>query len=254
MPVAPIIIASEPSNVFRALLHPEDLKAWWACTVVADARAGGIWVGGWGEDGDGLGHATVLSAQITRLETNKLVALKIGEIEIVFHFDAVPQGTAVRVEQPGAEGPAADESTKSWLAAVESMKAWVEQAHPYTPPIQAAAPAASAPAQAPDPAAGVQGVAGADPYKISGLDGVTVIDEGGFGVTDPNAVIKSWSKEQGFGYATHPLLGDVSFDYDGCDFEPATGDKVLLLVIGKRYDGKPKIKRIACPAKGSNIH
>jgi hypothetical protein len=66
-------------------------------------------------------------------------------------------------------------------------------------------------------------------------------------------VIKSWSKEQGFGYVTHPQLGDIVFDYDGCDFEPAVGDDVVLLVLGKRFDGKPKVKRIACPAKGSKL-
>jgi hypothetical protein len=80
-----------------------------------------------------------------------------------------------------------------------------------------------------------------------------VLDDAGFGVTDPWAVIKSWSKEQGFGYVTHEKLGDVVFDYDGCDFEPTVGDKVVLLVIGKRFDGKPKVKRIACPAKGSKL-
>ena len=36
-------------------------------------------------------------------------------------------------------------------------------------------------------------------------------------------------------------------------FEPVPGDEDVLLVIGKRYDGQPKIKRIVCPAKGSNI-
>ena len=129
---------------------------------------------------------------------------------------------------------------------------------PVTPveaaPVAQAAPTPATPAPAADPAAGVQGASGVDPYAAATKGAVVeVLDEGGFGVTDPNAVIKSWSPEQGFGYATHAQLGDVVFDYDGCDFEPAPGDKVLLLVIGKNYAGKPKIKRIACLAKGSNI-
>jgi hypothetical protein len=96
----------------------------------------------------------------------------------------------------------------------------------------------------------------ADPYGAAAAlaeGGIRVIDDGGFGVTDPHGVIKSWSKEQGFGYVTHAQLGDIVFDYDGCDFEPTPGDKVLLLVIAKAWNGKPKVKRIACPAKGSKI-
>ena len=50
-----------------------------------------------------------------------------------------------------------------------------------------------------------------------------------------------------------PPLGDIVFDYDGCDFEPAPGDKVLILVIAKSWNGQPKVKRIACPAKGSKL-
>ena len=90
-------------------------------------------------------------------------------------------------------------------------------------------------------------------WRIAGVSDAKVVDDGGFGVTDPNGVIKSWSKEQGFGYVTHGQLGDIVFDYDGCDFDPEPGDQVLILVLAKRYDGKPKVKRIACPAKGSNI-
>ena len=39
----------------------------------------------------------------------------------------------------------------------------------------------------------------------------------------------------------------------GLEYLPSVVGAVLLLVIGKRYDGKPKVKRIACPDKGSNI-
>ena len=114
---------------------------------------------------------------------------------------------------------------------------------------------AAQPKLTPAPTGGA--AAGADPYgaaeAIASGD-VRVLDDGGFGVTDPHGVIKSWSKEQGFGYVTHAELGDVVFDYDGCDFEPAPGDEVLLLVIAKAWNGKPKVKRIACPAKGSKLN
>ena len=253
----PIIIASQPAHIYRAFLHPGDLKTWWGCTVVTDARVGGVWVGGWGEAEGGLGQSTVVPAEISRLEPDRLVALKMSGVEIAFHIEADPRGASVRVEQPGADPATEATNLASWVSAVNALKGWVEQAHPYTPPAQPA-PATAAPAapaatsQAP---AGVQAAQGVDPYAAAAASGggPAVVDEGGFGVTDANAVIKSWSKEQGFGYATHAQLGDVVFDYDGCDFEPEPGDKVLLLVIGKRYDGKPKVKRIACPAKGSNI-
>ena len=265
MPSSPIVIASQPSNVFRALLRPDDLKAWWGCTVVTDARTGGLWVGGWGEGADGLGQGTVMYAEITALESDKRLVLKFGATEIEFRLEASPQGTAVHVQHPGAAA-ADDSDLQSWRDAITSMKAWVETAHPYTPPAASPAPAtpqtptpaaagpSPTPTPSPSPSPSPQEEKGSDPYAVKGGNvNVTVVDEGGFGVTDPNAVVKSWSKEQGFGYATHAQLGDVVFDYDGCDFEPAPGDKVLLLVIGKRYDGKPKVKRIACPAKGSNI-
>jgi hypothetical protein len=108
-----------------------------------------------------------------------------------------------------------------------------------------AQPAAAAAAEEPsDPYGAADAMAKGEPR---------VLDDGGFGVTDPHAVVKSWAKEQGFGYVTHPQLGDVVFDYDGADFEPEPGDKVLLLVIAKAWNGKPKVKRIACPAKGSKL-
>ena len=80
-----------------------------------------------------------------------------------------------------------------------------------------------------------------------------MLDDGGFPITNPWGVIKSWKKESGFGYVDHPELGDVMFDYDGCDFEPQAGDKVLLLKLKKTWNGKPKCKRIACPEKGSRV-
>jgi uncharacterized protein YndB with AHSA1/START domain len=83
--------------------------------------------------------------------------------------------------------------------------------------------------------------------------GFKVLEDGGFPITDPWGVIKSWKKEHGFGYVDHSQIGDVMFDYDGCDFEPAPGDKVLLLKLKKTWNGKPKCKRIACPAKGSRV-
>ncbi|OGQ90888.1 MAG: hypothetical protein A2289_09875 [Deltaproteobacteria bacterium RIFOXYA12_FULL_58_15] len=248
MPV-PIVIASEPQHVYRAFLNPGDLQAWWGCTVVTDARVGGVWVGGWGDGNDGLGQGTVLSAHLSQLEPNRVVALTIGGVEIAFHIDAVPEGAAVRVEQPGADAATAETNLTSWWAAVESLKIWAEMAHPFVAQTPIAEPRA---AQA-NPAVPGDAPTGSDPYASANGAKATVVDEGGFGVTDPRGVIKSWSKEQGFGYVTHAQLGDVVFDYDGCDFEPTPGDHVLLLVIGKRYDGKPKVKRIACPAKGSNI-
>jgi hypothetical protein len=63
------------------------------------------------------------------------------------------------------------------------------------------------------------------------------------------AKIKSFSKQQGFGYIEHPEYGDLLFDFEACDFEPEVGDEVEVLEVGKRYDGSPKAKKVICPAK-----
>jgi hypothetical protein len=228
----------------------------------------------------------VIWAELSRYEPIQSLTLKMGDTEIHLSLAADPAGTAVTVTQTGYPASSPEEeraALQSWMDMVTSLKGWVEENHPYTapqaapqaaPPSPAPRPVAQpAPRPAPQPAAPeprpaaqpaaaptqpvslpIEGMA--DPYGAAeaiAKGGIRVLDDGGFGVTDPNAVIKSWSKEQGFGYATHAQLGDVVFDYDGCDFEPAPGDKVLLLVIAKAWNGKPKVKRIACPAKGSKI-
>jgi cold shock CspA family protein len=63
------------------------------------------------------------------------------------------------------------------------------------------------------------------------------------------ARIKSFSKEQGFGYIEHPEHGDLLFDFESCNFQPEEGDEVVVEELGKRYDGSPKAKRVSCPAK-----
>ncbi|MDY0000377.1 MAG: SRPBCC domain-containing protein [Polyangia bacterium] len=259
-----ILIASEPARVFHALVHPSSLAEWWGCTAVIEPRPGGNWVGGWGEGEGGYGHQTVIWAELARFEPVSALTLRMGSTEIQLGLTQDPQGTVVSVTQVGYPASTPDEeraALQSWVDMVSSLKAWVEVRFPYTPPRPAPQPAPQ-PAPRPQPVAQAQPAAQAipgmsDPYGAAqavAQGGVRVLDDGGFGVTDPHAVIKSWSKEQGFGYATHPQLGDVVFDYDGCDFEPSPGDKVLLLVIAKAWNGKPKVKRIACPAKGSNIN
>ena len=284
-----IVVCSEPNQIYRAMLHPESLSAWWGCTAVIDAQPGGAWVGGWGEGADGLGQQTVIWAQLAALTPNELVSIQIGDTVIAIRIAAHAQGSEITVEQTGYPASSPEEEAQalqSWVDMVHSLKVWIEQEHPYTPPKPAPQPAAPRPAPVPQPAPAAPapkpvpapvaspaprpatpapapapqavpaGDAPSDPYNAAAAMAggkYRVLDDGGFGVTDPNAVIKSWSKEQGFGYATHAQLGDVVFDYDGCDFEPAPGDKVLLLVIAKAWNGKPKVKRIACPAKGSKL-
>lgn len=345
MSSASVVVKSKPEHVFRGLLDPEMLSEWWGCSTVIDARTGGTWAGGWGRGEGGVGHQTVLWAELTKVEPNRNVTLKIGTTVIGFQLEDDMQGCRVVVSQEGfpASSPEEEQAAlQSWVDAATNLKAYVEKKHPYTPPARAAAPTPSVeqgvgpgglgskpqpspsaqqsrqaattqpakpsaqpsrPASAdslgglgggakpskpatgggldglgeaakpsrpssggglgggmggglPGMGGGAGSVKAADPY--GGLEAMEkgeykVIDDAGFGVTDPHAVIKSWSKEQGFGYVTHPQLGDIVFDYDGCDFEPAVGDDVVLLVLGKRFDGKPKVKRIACPAKGSKL-
>ena len=61
--------------------------------------------------------------------------------------------------------------------------------------------------------------------------------------------IKSFKKDQGFGYIAHPDHGDLLFDYVACNFEPEEGDEIEILEMGKRYNGAPKATKVVCPAK-----
>ncbi len=61
--------------------------------------------------------------------------------------------------------------------------------------------------------------------------------------------IKSFQKDQGFGYIDHPEHGDLLFDYTACNFEPAEGDEVVIEEMGKNYKGLPKPLKITCPEK-----
>jgi uncharacterized protein YndB with AHSA1/START domain len=276
-----LVVASLPQHVFGALLNVEQLGAWWGCTAVVDARVGGMWVGGWGKGAGDLGHQTVLWAEIVRLEMEQLLSLRMGESEIGFQVAPHPEGCQLVVSLAMTGGNPTDElaNLQSWVDAANNLKAYVEQHFKYVPPAKPAPPPVSprqamtpppvaakpkpqfvAQSQAEKPAevAALQASApgATDPFGATealARGDIRVLDDGGFGVTDPHAVIKSWSKEQGFGYVTHAQLGDVVFDYDGCDFEPAPGDQVLVLVLKKQWNGKPKVKRIACQAKGSNI-
>ncbi len=276
-----ILIKSRPEHVFRGLLAPGELVQWWGCNAVIDAKQGGVWMGGWGEGPDGYGQGTVLAAELAVFEKNRRLAIKIGETVIDFRMDFSEQGTTLTITQQGfpSEDPAEEQAAlQSWVDAAMNLKEFVEHKNPYTPPRPKPAPQPSPIPQSvvSQPSSSAtssvstgsplgSGVAGLDSGKggavdpYGGLEAMEggdyrIIDDGGFGVTDPHAVIKSWSKEQGFGYVTHKELGDIVFDYDGCDFEPSIGDKVILLVLGKRFDGKPKVKRIACPEKGSKLN
>lgn len=63
------------------------------------------------------------------------------------------------------------------------------------------------------------------------------------------AYIKTFSMEKGFGIIEHPEHGELTFDYEACDFHPEEGDEVEVGEVAKRYDGKLKAKKITCPAK-----
>lgn len=63
------------------------------------------------------------------------------------------------------------------------------------------------------------------------------------------AKVKSYSKEQGFGYIDHPEHGDLLFDYEACNFDPVEGDEVEVHEVAPRRMGGFKAKRVTCPAK-----
>jgi len=290
----PLFIKAAPTTVYRCLVSPVELAAWWQCTAVVDAQPGGLWALGWSPDVDRPGHAMVMSGFFRQLEENSTVAIQIAPITIVFRMAPSPGGTTFLIEQHDHPDPmSADAGLQTWIDAMNSMKAHAEakaapvaqgQAGVPTVNVWEAARQASTsnntateslldsrgsrsglyvlktkemshpvdkvPAAGTGPVATTPAVASSAP---AGSDStIRVQDDGGFGITDPWAEVSSWKKEQGFGYAQHPVLGEVMFDYDGCDFEPAVGDRVLLLQLKKAWNGKPKCKRIACPSKGSN--
>ena len=61
--------------------------------------------------------------------------------------------------------------------------------------------------------------------------------------------IKSFTKDQGFGYIDHPEHGELLFDYSACNFEPAEGDEVEVHEVKPRYKSGFKAARVTCPAK-----
>ena len=61
--------------------------------------------------------------------------------------------------------------------------------------------------------------------------------------------IKTFKKDQGFGYIEHPEHGELLFDYVACNFEPEEGDEVEVHEVAPRYKGGMKAKRVTCPAK-----
>ncbi len=277
----PIFIKASPSAVYHGLLSPVELSAWWQCAAVVDARVGGLWAVGWSPDENGPGHGVVMSGVISQLEPDSVVAIHITPITILFRIQETPGGVNFLIEQYDHPDPASAEAgLQTWVAAMQSMKTHVETANPTpaagVPTVnvwdlarQAAAanlPKNESLLDSRGSRSGLYAMNNKDlahpvdriPESPSGdiartvEMSVAVQDDGGFGVTDPWAEVVSWKKEQGFGYALHPELGEVMFDYDGCDFEPAVGDRVLLLQLKKAWNGKPKCKRIACPAKGSN--
>lgn len=63
------------------------------------------------------------------------------------------------------------------------------------------------------------------------------------------ARIKSFAKEQGFGYIEHPDHGDLLFDFEACDFTPEVGDEVDVIEVAERFDGSLRAKKVSCPAK-----
>ncbi len=292
----PLFIKAPTHLIYRCLVSPKELAAWWQCDAVVDAQPGGLWALGWSPDADRPGHAVVMSGIISQLEPDAIVAIQIAPITIVFRMATSPGGSTFLIEQHDHPDPASAEAgLQTWVDAMASMKAHVETKagtfgapQSQVPTVNAweAARQATGSAALPHsteslldsrgsrsglyvlkakemshpvdkmPSAGTgQVTAVHTPVATpSALDDTTirVQDDGGFGITDPWAEVISWKKEQGFGYAMHPTLGEVMFDYDGCDFEPAVGDRVLLLQLKKAWNGKPKCKRIACPAKGSN--
>jgi len=286
---APMFIKATPDLVYKCLISPVELAKWWQCSAVVDARPGGIWALGWNPDAEHPGHAVVMTGTFRELQENQVIAIDILPITIVFRMSSTPGGTTFLIEQHNHPDPqTAEAGLQTWVDAMNSMKAHAEALMPSS----AAVPASQSPTvnvwdmvrkaagtpvmEHEEPLLDSRGsksglyhlktremshpvdtlpAASSEPVAISPVMDATirVQDDGGFGITDPWAEVISWKKEQGFGYALHPQLGEVMFDYDGCDFEPAVGDKVVLLQLKKAWNGKPKCKRISCPAKGSNV-
>ncbi len=290
---APMFIKATPEIIYKCLVSPVELARWWQCNAVVDARPGGIWALGWNPDAERPGHAVVMAGTFRELQENQVLSIDIPPITIVFRMSPTPGGTTFLIEQHNHPDPeTADAGLQTWVDAMNSMKSHAESLMPQNvAPSSSQAPtvnvwdmvrkAAGTPAtteseqgildsrgsksglyhlktrEMSHPVDTLPGSASVEPVAVTPVaetdTTIRVQDDGGFGITDPWAQVISWKKEQGFGYALHPQLGEVMFDYDGCDFEPAVGDKVVLLQLKKAWNGKPKCKRISCPAKGSNV-
>ncbi|MBU1238869.1 SRPBCC domain-containing protein, partial [Myxococcota bacterium] len=131
-------INAEPAAIIRCLLNPTDLKEWWQCHAVVDARVGGVWALGWGENENGHGHAMVITGFVQEIVEGSRFSVYIEPITIV--FDVVPDGngTMMTISQFNfPEGQDADASLETWVSAMAALKSHVEPAEQSAPEPQA---------------------------------------------------------------------------------------------------------------------
>ncbi|MBN2724326.1 MAG: SRPBCC domain-containing protein [Deltaproteobacteria bacterium] len=264
-----IEIKATPLEIFEGFVKPQELCNWWQCDAIVDAREGGLWVIGWGKD-EQLGHQTVMAGVFQSYKPGEQISVFIDPVSITLDLAAVPGGSIVSITQSNYPDPSSEDTAlETWVSSIFALKSYLESKKESLkstnkPTVNVmASDISSYPGRDVNEPSGMYSlrsgeIAHAVETVQSSLDNqqdtgdYRVLDDGGFPINNPWATIRSWKKEQGFGYVEHPELGEVMFDYDGCDFEPTEGDKVLLLVLKKTWNGKPKCKRIACPAKGSN--
>ncbi|MBU1218758.1 SRPBCC domain-containing protein [Myxococcota bacterium] len=261
-----IEIKSSKENIFLCLVKPQELNVWWMCDAIVDAKVGGLWVLGWGKDSS-VGHQTVMAGVISEYHPYDRLKIYIDPVYIEFELASIPGGTMVSLTQDNYPDPESEENAfETWYSSLQAMKSHCETRHAAAssnkPTVNVMMSDISYPGRDNREPSGMYNLKSGEiahpvdnvpvSEKSDNPGDFKVLDDGGFPITNPWGVVKSWKKEQGFGYVDHPEIGEVMFDYDGCDFEPVEGDKVLLLVIKKTWNGKPKCKRISCPAKGSS--
>jgi uncharacterized protein YndB with AHSA1/START domain len=281
-----VYIKSKSEYVYKALLDPAQIKDWWECDSVIEAVPNGVWALGWNPGSENYGHETTMVGFFNEVETDQRISIFIDPITMVFDFESIHKGTRLTVSQLDYPNEnEAEDAIETWINAINALKSYIENKFPlrlsgktkdYKPESRQEGSGAKQTVNVNESIgssfSSYPGIEKSAENKLNNLakqiavenkkaahkslinknGDIKILDKGGYEITEPWGTIKSWKKEHGFGYIDHPELGDVMFDYDGCDFEPEPGDKVVLLRLKKTWNGKPKCKRLACPDKGSN--
>lgn len=140
-----VSIIRAPEDIFKALINPSAIKAWWqAQTAIVVPAVNGIYAASWGEDIDDADYITV--STITEITSNSSLSLEYvsyyakeeqlpfdAKMNVLFTIRPMTETeTMLIVKQTGIpDDPIADDyfdgCTKGWTQVLSNIKAYCER-------------------------------------------------------------------------------------------------------------------------------